>query len=225
MKKYNWSLERVQEAVSNNYCYADVLRELEIPVRGRNADTLKSKIKEYNIDTSHFTFVSKNKGKNKIKPIEEYLVKNSNIKSSKLKEKLIKAGLKQNRCECCGITSWLDKPIICQLHHIDGDESNNELSNLQMLCPNCHSQTENYCGSANKSDKVKYYCSECGRELKTNSKLCLSCASKHRRTIDWENQFESLKQYIAEGKTNIEIAEKYSVSETTIRKYRKKFKL
>lgn len=31
-----------------------------------------------------------------------------------------------------------------QLHHIDGNPKNHLLNNLQMLCPNCHSQTENF---------------------------------------------------------------------------------
>lgn len=29
-----------------------------------------------------------------------------------------------------------------------------------MLCPNCHSQTDNYCGQANKA--AKYFCELCG---------------------------------------------------------------
>lgn len=64
--------------------------------------------------------------------------------SYKLKNKLINAGLKENKCECCGITNWRGKPINFELHHIDGNSSNNSLSNLQILCPNCHSQTDNF---------------------------------------------------------------------------------
>lgn len=55
---------------------------------------------------------------------------------------------------------------------------------MQILCPNCHSQTENYCGNANKIEKEKHYCKCCGRELKSNnSELCVSCAAK-KRTAD-----------------------------------------
>lgn len=50
------------------------------------------------------------------------------------------------KCQCCGLTSWNGKELHLQLHHIDGDGYNNELSNLQLLCPNCHSQTDNYAG-------------------------------------------------------------------------------
>ena len=45
------------------------------------------------------------------------------------------------KCTCCGLKSWLDKPISLELDHIDGNSSNNNPVNLRMLCPNCHSQT------------------------------------------------------------------------------------
>ena len=53
-----------------------------------------------------------------------------------------------------------------------------------MLCPNCHSQTDNYCGQANKKEKEKYYCSQCGRQIKTNAKLCPVCSAKNRKVVD-----------------------------------------
>lgn len=46
----------------------------------------------------------------------------------------------------CGGIKWRDGPIPIQLHHIDGNRKNNELFNLEILCPNCHALTENYCG-------------------------------------------------------------------------------
>lgn len=60
-------------------------------------------------------------------------------------------GLKNNRCECCGWNKRNEytKLIPLQIHHIDGNCLNNDLSNLQVLCPNCHSLTENF-GSNNK---------------------------------------------------------------------------
>ena len=48
------------------------------------------------------------------------------------------------KCENCGLQEWLDKPIKLEVHHIDGDKSNNVRENLLLLCPNCHSYTENY---------------------------------------------------------------------------------
>jgi hypothetical protein len=72
--------------------------------------------------------------------------------NARLKSKLFKSSAKENRCEICGINEWLGKPLRCELHHIDGDNKNNELNNLQILCANCHGQTENWRG---KNKKVK----------------------------------------------------------------------
>lgn len=225
MQKYDWNKERVEKAVKNNTCYADVLRDLNIPIAGNNGSTLRRKIEEYNIDISHFTYTSKIKGAQQYVKAEEYLKKGSHVKTFKLKEKLIKEGYKENKCELCGITEWQGKPLVMQLHHIDGDNTNNELSNLQMLCPNCHSQTDNFCGSANKTEKPKYYCQDCGREIKTNATYCPSCSAKHNRRADWEKEINNIKRYLQEGWTNTQIGEKYTVSEATIRKIRKKYNI
>ena len=54
------------------------------------------------------------------------------------------------KCERCGLSDWKNKPITLQLHHIDGDRKNNDLNNLEILCPNCHSQTDNF-GNKNRN--------------------------------------------------------------------------
>jgi len=64
----------------------------------------------------------------------------------KLKNRLIKNGIMKNECTICGIKEWNGKSINMQLDHIDGVSSNHFRSNLRMICPNCHSQTDTYCG-------------------------------------------------------------------------------
>ena len=49
-----------------------------------------------------------------------------------------------NICEECGVKSWNGKELNMELHHIDGNRTNHLLENLQLLCLNCHSQTENF---------------------------------------------------------------------------------
>ena len=78
--------------------------------------------------------------------IEELLVVGRPTSRTHLKARLIREGLKENRCEQCGITEWQGKPLNMQLHHRDGDGTNNRLENLELLCANCHSQTDNWGG-------------------------------------------------------------------------------
>lgn len=63
-------------------------------------------------------------------------------------EKTIKRYLveKNNSCWSCGIKDWNSKSIVFELEHMDGDSRNNNESNLCLLCPNCHSQTDTYKG-------------------------------------------------------------------------------
>ena len=93
------------------------------------------------------------KGKNKPKidgcgkiPLKEILEgKHPQYQTFKLKKRLLNEHIKQNVCEACGIGPiWNNKPLNCELDHIDGNPSNHLLSNLRMLCPNCHSQTETF---------------------------------------------------------------------------------
>lgn len=58
-------------------------------------------------------------------------------------------------CSECGQTNtWNNKPLVLQLDHIDGDSDNNYPSNLRILCPNCHTQTETH-GSKGQGNRYK----------------------------------------------------------------------
>lgn len=59
-----------------------------------------------------------------------------------LRKKLIR--MRGRKCQQCGNTEWLGKPIPLELHHTDGDTENNVLENLELNCPNCHALTETW---------------------------------------------------------------------------------
>lgn len=63
-----------------------------------------------------------------------------------LKARLLETGLKDNRCEGCGVVEWQGRPLTLALHHVNGIRDDNRLENLQLLCPNCHSQTDTFAG-------------------------------------------------------------------------------
>lgn len=140
----NVNKEELLQIVENAECFADVCRALKILPHGGNYAYVR-RILELNDITWNKEYKPWNKGiryRNKKYSLEDILsnkVYYSNI--SKLRERLIKEGYKENKCEICGLSG---EDVSLELHHKDGDRTNNQLENLQILCPNCHSKTPNY---------------------------------------------------------------------------------
>ena len=81
------------------------------------------------------------------KAVEQWLstgISPSNTRTSNV----VKRWLTEQNSSCwkCGITEWNSATIVLEVEHIDGDSSNNTPANLELLCPNCHSQTKTYKG-------------------------------------------------------------------------------
>lgn len=148
MKLRKYTLEQLEQAVESSVSLREVLGKLNIIPAGGNYSTLNKAIKHFNLSVEHFTGQNP-KGRKlpqRRKSIEEYLTKNSGVQSNKLRRYLIDAKVFEEKCSCCNSTTWLDSPIPLELDHIDGDNANNELSNLRLLCPNCHALTPTYRG-------------------------------------------------------------------------------
>lgn len=146
MPKYTDS--EIVSAVASSDSIAQVLRQIGLSPVGGNYATIKSAIARLNLDTNHFLGQANTKGKqhNKGRPLDYYLRSGVSSNSNQLRKKIISVGIKNHRCESCGLEYWLNEVIPLELHHKDGDRNNNSIENLMVLCPNCHTQTETYKG-------------------------------------------------------------------------------
>jgi 5-methylcytosine-specific restriction endonuclease McrA len=109
---------------------------------------------------AHFGFskqtwhAAKNRGaivtRNRAMSIEQLLSAPRN--RAHLKRRLISAGMLPAHCQSCGTSQWRGRPLALELHHVNGDGKDNRLANLELLCPNCHSQTDSW-GGRNSRDQ------------------------------------------------------------------------
>ena len=80
----------------------------------------------------------------KTRPMEDYFSGKAPMQSDKLKIRLLNEGYLKPECDTCGNTQWGDEEIPLQLDHKNGNDEDNSLDNLRLLCPNCHAQTPQY---------------------------------------------------------------------------------
>ena len=135
-----YSKEELENIVKNNVSYSGVATALGYRVAGSNIQTIKEMVSFHNLDTSHFLGRSSNLGKIDF----DKFVDGRHVPNNSVLVALI--SLRGRECECCHQKVWMGKDIPLEVHHIDGNNWNSLLSNLQMLCPNCHAQTETWRG-------------------------------------------------------------------------------
>jgi hypothetical protein len=184
----------LEKAVLSSVSIASTLRCLDLVPSGGNYTTINHAIKKFGIDTSHFTGQGHLSGKThnfNTRPLDEILVKGKLENTYRLRNRLLRDKIKRHQCENCKLETWLDKPIPLELHHVDGDRTNNLLENIQLLCPNCHALTDNY--RAKKTRKI-ILCS-CGKEMYKGSRKCKEC-----RKINYVRKGYSTPKYCICGK-------------------------
>lgn len=215
--------EELEKLVKESNSLSEILRKQGKSVSGSAVKILKDTLDNYRISYLFLDEISISK---KQIPLNEILVENRNYKSSDLKKRLIKEGLKEDKCEICGCSNeWNGKLLILQLDHINGNHSDNRLENLRIVCPNCHSQTETF---SNKRAKKHNYCVDCGCEISLKSTRCNTCASKHKNSFKVKPEDRPSKEELFELIKNnpfTKIGEMYGVKDNTIRKWCKNYGL
>ena len=132
--------EEILGWISENRSKAEIARLLDCRV-----GTLQNALTRMGIEYEG-NMSGKGRKAGKYKSAHDYMASEQYVSTHRLKLKLLKEGIKEHRCEICNITEWMGKPTPIELDHIDGNRYNNDLSNLRVLCPNCHAQTDTYSG-------------------------------------------------------------------------------
>lgn len=229
LKEY--TKEELEEIVKSSSSYKEVLKKVGYTtLNGRNNDTLRRYLNKYNISIEHFERVSPIKRNE-----ENVFCENSTASQKVLRDWYIKGNYSEYKCAICGQEPmWNGIELKLQLDHADGDNKNNVLSNLRWLCPNCHSQTDTFCGkgksknTAKNNDKKnkkerKRYCIYCGKEISLQSIRCFDCAKLQSRKVERpskEQLFQELKEF-----SFVDVGKKYGVSDNAIRKWCKQYNI
>lgn len=215
-----YSKEELEKIVQNSSSLKEVIDKIGYSTHsGSNSKTVKTRLENYNIDYSHFSF-KKGVERNE----ENVFIENSTASQQTLRRWYLKGNYTDYKCSICGQEPvWQDKPLTLILDHINGNNHDDRLENLRWVCPNCNQQLDTTNGK-NIKNKLKllvkhYYCKECGKEITKNSHsgLCVSCMNKAKRVQERPSRDE-LKQLIRSVPFTT-IAKQYNVSDNTIRKW------
>lgn len=246
--KNKYLKENFSSVIAESFSYSEVCKKLGLKEGSSNNKTIKKYIELYQLDTTHFTGQRWNKGishdkKTSLIPIEDILKKDTRYSSDALKKRLLKEGLKEDKCEICGDSECLE------LHHINGDHYDNRLENLQILCIKCHYKTPNYRGRGQKrkdtidtlyvrKEKPLCTCLNCGNQFYSDR------SDKHRKFCNRQCYNEYLQKgynvntskvipitkdsilKVINGYSDItNLGKHFSISKTAMRNYLDKFGL
>lgn len=169
MKKWElFSKDELQEIVKESISFREVASRCGYSTTGGGSiKSIKEMISYYNFDVSHFL----GQGWNKDNFDYSRFKNGQSIKVASALKAL--TNLRGHKCEKCLNEFWNEAKIPLEIHHKDGNNLNNELDNLQLLCPNCHAQTENWRGknTQNKIKRIEISDDDFAEALKNNSSI------------------------------------------------------
>lgn len=203
----------------------EVFRKLKLRISGASFKIFHHAIKERQMDVSHFTGKRPNLGNfHDKRPLDDIFRHGSHVSNTVLRSKVLKHNLIPYTCVVCNNNgTWREKEIVLPLDHINGDRDDNRLKNLRFLCPNCHAQTETFCGRIRKKT---YVCPDCQKTYGGYGQKCRKCSATKNTiflnrgkicTVKWPSNQELHNMIWSESLTKVAIH--LGCSEGAIRKH------
>ncbi len=236
------SKEALGKIVKENNTLSGILKHFGFSHKGGQSKILKARLKEDAIEHSHIPlgWGFYRGGGTKPLPLEQVMVKNSTYNRGHLKNRIIKEGLLKEVCAICGREpEWEGKRLVLVIDHINGVHNDHRLENLQLLCPNCNSQTPTFAGRNLPWAGCAFInCSQCAKKITkkgNQSGLCRTCYHAER-SADVEHPSriairkvarpskEELQKLIAENSW-VGIGRMYGISDNAVRKWAKGYGL
>lgn len=175
-----WKLDRNKliQIIQSSTSTKDILQYFGLSNAGGNYKTLQQRCVEENLGQLPKGCITP---KTKIAvSLASILIENSTYNRGHLKDRLIKAGLLENKCAKCGqLPEWNGERLVLILDHINGVRDDHRLFNLRLLCPNCNSQTPTFAGRKLKIIKA----CECGKRIRKESQKCKKCENSQRKQL------------------------------------------
>ncbi len=215
--KREYAIDKLIENADKCVNMLDLCHKMGIEnVGGEDYREVRNLAKELGVELV-FSFKQNKPSMKSVKlPNEMVFVKNGHTSTTNLKKKIIREGLKEYKCEKCGITEWQGEPISLQIHHINGDHHDNRLENLQFLCPNCHSQTDTYAGKNSSRGST--------------AKPKILTHDDYKKIIEenWTKTHPSVEEFISsflELGSFVGVGKKYGVSDNALKKWCKHYNI
>ncbi len=117
-------------------------------VGGNSLTSFISQLKAFGFEGAHFDsswkHLSRYGGQNRIELGKILAGEHPQYGTHELRLRLVAERIKEEACEVCQLSEWMGEKMPLQLHHKNGISNDHRLENLQIICPNCHWQTDNH---------------------------------------------------------------------------------